>query len=314
MARNGNSNPLKAGVRDVAEFLNFLFEEKKLALRTVQGYRAAICRVIKLCTGKDYSNNGRIGALVKNFAQERPVNRVVFPQWDLRLVLEALRGAPYEPLERSSLLHLSRKTAFLLLLAAGARRGELHAVDVDLILTSGDKNSMVLKPNPRFLAKNFNPATGLGHFSGFTIRNLAQFVGQEEDELLLCPMRALLCYLKRTKKIRRDVKQLFISCKSVKNPKGIHKNTLSVWMKRTIREAYGAATDSNFHRATHEIRAVAASLALYKNVSSELIIQQCRWRHQSTFTSFYLRDWATDENGMNQVLPVMAAGAVVVGP
>ena len=82
-------------------------------------------------------------------------------------------------------------------------------------------------------------------------------------------------------------------------------------MKRTILEAYGVATDSSLHRATHEIRAVSASLALYKNVASEHIIQQCRWRQQSTFTS-YLRDWGTDQNGLNQVLPVMAAGTVIV--
>lgn len=52
------------------------------------------------------------------------------PQWDLPLVLEALRSNPYEPLEQSSLKMLSLKTTLLLALTSAKRVSELCALSV----------------------------------------------------------------------------------------------------------------------------------------------------------------------------------------
>ncbi len=52
----------------------------------------------------------------------RPLVRNKVPPWDLAVVLRYLSGAPFEPRKA---LH---KALFLLALASGKRRGELHAL------------------------------------------------------------------------------------------------------------------------------------------------------------------------------------------
>ena len=54
------------------------------------------------------------------------------PQWDLSVVLDALTKHPFESKNMSSVQvkHLTYKTVFFLSLALGARRGEIHALDI----------------------------------------------------------------------------------------------------------------------------------------------------------------------------------------
>ena len=52
----------------------------------------------------------------------------VLPQWDLDIVLEALRRPPYVQLREVSLKHLTLKTVFHQAMASGGRRSELQAL------------------------------------------------------------------------------------------------------------------------------------------------------------------------------------------
>lgn len=306
-------NPLEADVRVIAKFLNMLFEEKELDVSTIKGYRAAISRVFRFVNNVDLSENLVLRELISNFELERPRTVRLYPKWDLNTVLKALMKGPYEPLSSASNLHLTRKTAFLLLLASGARRGELMALDAKHCLAVNSNKSVFLRPNWKFMAKNFNPSSGKGKFEGFIIHKLEPFVGKDlPEDLTLCPVRALNIYLRRTESRRNGIRQLFLSCD--KKPKAAHKNTLSSWIKHTIADAYHTAPENAsdlLYRSTHEIRSIAASLAMYSNVAIEDILKQCRWGAQSTFSTFYLKDVSGTCNDVSQFLPLMAAGAVL---
>ena len=67
-------NPVKATVQQLADFLIFLFEEKKLAISSIQGYRSCISKVF-LARGIDISHDRDLNMLVRNFAIERPVQK-----------------------------------------------------------------------------------------------------------------------------------------------------------------------------------------------------------------------------------------------
>ncbi len=308
----GLNVPYDVKVCHVANFLNELFTKEKLDVSTLKGYRSAISKVLKFSTGINLTEDPHLRALFSNFSIEKPVNRKIFPKWDLSLVLKQLRKSPYEPLKSASLLHLTRKTAFLLLLASGIRRGELQAIDVKNCLETTDGKGWFLKPNIRFMAKSFNPATGARNFEGFKIQKLINFVGRDlEEDLLLCPVRSLEMYLKRTKERRRGIGQLFITCNMTGLPRPAHANTISGWIKGTVADAYQISNyqgRSLLHRSTHEIRALSASLAHLHSVRIEDILQQCRWSNQNTFTEFYLRDVSGLSEGLNQLLPLTAAG------
>ncbi len=305
--KSNDMDPLSNSVPQIAEFLNHLFEEQELAVSTIKGYRSAISRVLSLTGIRDSTEDPHLHALISNFSIERPVNRKNYPSWDLSIVLQSLMKSPYEPIASASLKHIAKKTAFLLLLASGARRGEVHALDATKCIYRNKDKSMLLQPVAGFIAKNFNVVTGKCDFDGFMIKEL-------EDQSVLCPVRATKWYLRRTKSIRGSVKHLFLSNNLRGKVKAIHKNTLSGWIKRVIAQAYEVEENNKgplLNRATHEIRAQAASYSLYANVSVENILRQCRWAQHSTFTKFYLREVAGQQGELMVLPPVMSAGTVI---
>ena len=82
-------NPVKATVQQLADFLIFLFEEKKLAISSIQGYISCISKVF-LAREIDISHDRDLNMLVRNFAIERPVQHREAPRWDLMVVLRLL--------------------------------------------------------------------------------------------------------------------------------------------------------------------------------------------------------------------------------
>ena len=58
-------NPVKATVQQLADFLIFLFEEKKPAISSIQGYRSCISKVF-LARGIDISHDRDLNMLVRN--------------------------------------------------------------------------------------------------------------------------------------------------------------------------------------------------------------------------------------------------------
>lgn len=312
---NNVPSPREAPLTKITDFLDHLFIDKELQVNTIKGYRASICRVIKLSGGPNYSDSDTLNELMRSYVLERPKVTSLCPKWDLVLVLDALRKPPYEPLSAASMLDVSKKTLFLLALASGARRSELHALDLKETLVVDGGKAYFLKPTQEFIAKNHNLHNGKGKFEGFKIVNIADYAGPDlAVENTLCPVRALREYLKRSKKRRGNINQLFITCNHKGLARAANKNTLSSWAKHVVAGAYSTTTDSGssvLHRSLHEVRAVSASLAHCHNVSMEDILTQCRWQHQTTFTSFYLRDVKCQKDELHCLPPIQVAGALL---
>ena len=126
-------------VNQIADFLLHLFTERNLQPSTIEGYRTAIADMVgndKLNISKDENLN----RLLDSFHRDKPKGRRGVPSWNLSLVLHQLTKAPFEPLRKASLKHLTFKTVFLLALGSGKRRSEMHAW---LCKTSGIKKAGV---------------------------------------------------------------------------------------------------------------------------------------------------------------------------
>ena len=142
-------DPVKATVQQLADFLIFLFEEKKLAISSIQGYRSCISKVF-LARGIDISHDRDLNMLVRNFAIERPVQHREAPRWDLMVVLRLLMKPPFEPMNMASLADMTRKLAFLLTLATAKRNSEVWAFSAD-VRFGQDYNAATLSFLPKFL-------------------------------------------------------------------------------------------------------------------------------------------------------------------
>ena len=139
-----------------------------------------------------------------------PFSRV--PPWDLSCVLSFLRGPPFEPPSSCSHCDLTRKVLSLVLLATARRMGELQAVSAEVSSSGGDLFLMYL---PEFRVKSESEAHPLPR--SFCFRSLTDFVGDLPDELL-CPVRALRCYLSRTSSLPSRPRSLFISPRAPSRP------------------------------------------------------------------------------------------------
>ena len=82
-----------------------------------------------------------------------PVAKSPVPSWDL--VLDTLSRAPFEPLDRISLQHLTLKTALMVLVSA-KRIGDLHQLSVheECMQFSEGATKVVLQPRPGYIPKN----------------------------------------------------------------------------------------------------------------------------------------------------------------
>ena len=88
-----------------------------------------------------------LSELIKSFVKQRPVDRPLAPKWDLAFVLSHMCKAPFEPLDKASLFHLSVKTVFLVTLATARIVSEVHAfsIDSDHLRFSNLDGSLILR-------------------------------------------------------------------------------------------------------------------------------------------------------------------------
>ena len=226
------------------------------------------------------------------------------------MVLRVLAGSPFEPLEDISFLHLSLKTVFLLLFASARRCGDIHAIDPRRI--SITRRSVILVPYPGYLPKISSAAEGEKRFLPIVVRRLSN-LSADASELTLCPVRALLHYDAVAKAKSEDRSRFFISTRGDHHP--VVKSTLSSWVRRLIRVAYTVASPEiqnlYYHARTHEVRAIASSLALQTNFALNDLLHAAVWANPSTFTDYYLRDISACQAGLHRIAPCIAAGVQI---
>ena len=301
-------------VKQISDFFMYLYQDLNRRPSTIDGYRTAIVDTLGP-TAQHIAHNGDLHRLLSSFHRDRPKSSRNLPKWNLSVVLNELTKAPFEPMKDTDLKHLTLKTAFLLALASGKRRSEIHAWVANKVSNLGQWEKVALFPSSDFIAKNQLAREGSQSVSPVTIPALTTIVDRQfKEDRTLCPVRALRFYLDRTKDLRGSRSLLFISFKKG-HTSDIRPATLSSWLKQTILLCYKQADQQALDLVqvkAHDIRAFAASKAFYGGVSVDQIMQACHWKAHNTFTNFYLKDltWSDTDNNL-YLGPVVAAQQVL---
>ena len=90
-------------VKSVADFLMYLFQDRKLQPSTIDGYRSAIADKLgnsPINISKDENLNASPG----EFPRDRPKGGRGIPSWNLSLVLHQLTKAPFEHIKEASVV------------------------------------------------------------------------------------------------------------------------------------------------------------------------------------------------------------------
>ena len=301
-------------VKQISDFFMYLYQDLNRRPSTIDGYRTAIVDTLGP-TAQHIAHNADLHRLLSSFHRDRPKSSRNLPKWNLSVVLNELTKAPFEPMKDSDLKHLTLKTAFLLALASGKSRSEIHAWVANKVANLGQWEKVALFPSSDFIAKNQLAREGSQSVSPVTIPALTTIVDRQfKEDRTLCPVRALRFYLDRTKDLRGSRSLLFISFKKG-HTSDIRPATLSSWLKQTILLCYKQADQQALDLVqvkAHDIRAFAASKAFYGGVSVDQIMQACHWKAHNTFTNFYLKDltWSDTDNNM-YLGPVVATQQVL---
>lgn len=293
----------------LAEFFEHLHEVDKLAQSTLRGYKAAILSVLNLSKPLSDLIDRVLKSLFQSFEVDRPPAKQELPQWNIGIVLQGLKKPPFEPLSEASFRFLSMKTLFLTVLATGSRRGEILALIFKHDFRVKDSvREMLLYPDPGFL-----PKTRRGVSSNRPLV-LPSLPCSEQEDSLLCPVRALENYFERTsdQDIRKGREKLFLPVAEASSA-DLTTHALKVLMFATIEEAYRAvgADIGDFKLRLHDMRRLSFSIASASGVSMNTILAAGRWSRPSVFTSFYLHSTARFANSLYAIGPIAVASSIV---
>ena len=311
-------DPLNASLPLLTDFMEYLFKVRNVSVRTILNYKSAISFYWKTQRGFEIpAEDNVIRDLVKGFKRDRPLAKKHVVDWDIRLVLDFYRSGKFKNWGLLSDKELTLKTLFLIALASGKRRSELHALSADVRWIKGEVRTVELTPLPDFVSKTHLASAGLGALRPIQLKALDEFAGPEgKDDKLLCPVRTLRYYLDRTHKYRSDSqKRLFISYRRG-TVDDVSKQTISAYLKEAILLAYQANSNSDtpggVHVKAHSIRHVATSLAALKHYSLEDVMRAGAWTTPNVFLSFYMQDFSVDHvSKLSRLGGVVAAGTVL---
>jgi hypothetical protein len=305
----------------VADFLVFLFRVLRVLPGPISGYRSAVSSTLRAQGRLDVSHDPTLKALLRSFHLERPTTLQTIPQWNLALVLDALHYPPFEPLPSMPMAHLTVKTVFLTSLACSRWRGELHATIQAGSGCTESLSSFLLPVELSFLAKS--PRLDCKRLQPLVIPGLP---AADPLERTICPVRTFVAYATRARRLRQQFSdvdrsqfpQFFLSYKpGYHHP--VRPQTISRWLKNAIAWAYASSAQSprllQLHTVqTHDVRAMAPSLAFFCSVAVDDIFAAATWNNSTTFTSFSLRDLSYIADDLQRLGPIVAAQPIVQVP
>ena len=284
----------------VADFLYWLWFSRGLSVSSLRGYRSALSAVFCFHL-PSLSSDPVIRNLLRSFRLSSAECVMRPPAWDLSKVLTYLVSPAFEPLSQASFRALTMKTLFLLALATAKRVGELQALSSVVTFVAGDA---CLSYIPQFVAKSESLTRSIPR--SFLVKSLADFAAGLDDDLLLCPVRALRLYLPRARSLSPGRHRLFVSPR--RPTRHLSKNALSFFLREVI-SAAGATRPQVGPLRAHEVRSVSTSVAFHRNWSVSSVLESATWASSSVFSSFYLRDIQHEYDGLLSLGPFVAAGS-----
>ena len=126
-------------VKQVSDFFMYLYQDLNRRPSTIGSYRTAI---VDTLGPHHISQSSDLHRLLSSFHRDRPKSYRNLTKRNLSVVLNELTNAPFEPMKDTDLKHLTLKTAFLLTLASGKRRSEIHAWVANKVSKPGQREKV----------------------------------------------------------------------------------------------------------------------------------------------------------------------------
>lgn len=260
--RTRNILVFNTSLDNLLEFLNLEFSEGA-SYQTLNCHRSALKTLFQI-----EDKNNTIKKFLKGTFRIKPVFPKYNDTWDPQTVLEYLGG--FFPLCSLNLLDLSYKLVTLMALITSQRIQTLAVLKLTDIIKDGDGFKIVTQAFLKTSSQNRpQPVLRIPRF-------------KEKPEL--CVASVLEEYIERTRPLRNDLEDLFITHK-----RPYHKassQTLSRWIKNTLKKAGIDTTRYSAYTTRH----ASTSAVFHRGIDIESIRKTVGWSQNSnTFARFYCR-------------------------
>jgi hypothetical protein len=209
---------------------------------------------------------------MKGLKQLRPVQHRYVAQWDPSLVLKRLKNKPYTKAESMDLLLLGKKTLLLVLLATANRVNIAKALRItpDYMNKSGSSISFRLeKKDLKQGSKSSKPPKPL---------KIKKFPYASID-----PVHYVETYIKRTKGVRGQIPELFLTTKGP--VRAISSDTARNWVRDVLRDC-----GVNINQFTPgSVRGASSSRASAFGATLDEILDAGGWSTKHVWQTWYCR-------------------------
>lgn len=262
--RQEGTDRLHPTATQILNFLGRIFSSGA-SFSTVSSHKSAIVGYLTAINGEFNKRDlDLLNKCMKGFFRLRPPRPRYSDIWDVSVVLTHLKSLG--PNDCLNLRQLTLKVTMLFALVAPKRVSELAALSLDTVQVGDDRWVFFID----LMNKN----------RGFGRAHTAEIRRYPVDELL-CPLRTVICYIKRTILYRHRVRTLLLS---FNRPHGsVTPTTVARWLRVTLADS---GIDEKFK--AHSARAASTSASKRQGISSKAIMEAANWApNGSTFERFY---------------------------
>ena len=277
--------PESPGPAVVADFLMYLFEERKCTARTIASYRSALGNVLRFTSKYDPAHDPVLSQLLKGFARARGPRDRSIPRWDISLVLGQLAEASPSVFARSLHLHTA-KAVFFVSLATPGRCHSLAALENNVDISVGPPRSIRIEYHRSHIPKQFYRLKNPKPILPVSLTELPA------DALSICPVNTLLDYLERVAPHRDPVQTSLFIPHDLSKCARVHPAAIGRYVVKIVEWAYeraGRICPSGVR--AHDVRGIATSLKALTGVALSDVLSAGEWSQPSTFTRFYLKNF-----------------------
>jgi len=261
------------------DFLQMLLDEE-IAPRHGKEKRGYSCMriavsalsTILVCDGVPFGQHHITKSFMKGVLKERPITHRYQTQWDPEMVLSKLKNPPYITADKMPLLLLAKKTLFLILMATCRRVHIAKALYINKEKCTIKKGSSVTFHIER---------KDLKQGDSMQDKPLPLVVKAFPMNRSIDPVLYVRTYMARTKQLRGDIKQLFITTKGPTRP--ISADTARNWVKDILKDC---GVDLN-QFGPGSTRGASTSKASALGASLEEILKAGQWSNKSVWQKYY---------------------------
>lgn len=255
-----NIDIFKPKICEVLDWLAKLYQEG-LSYSSINCARSALSSFCFKLSGSSLGSQPDIVRFMKGVYELRtPVPKLSIT-WDVNILFEHFRKQ-----DTLDLKSLSHKLCSLLMLATFQRVQTIASFKLSGIIWTPSGCTIFPLDKLKHTRRGY-------HQEPFKLMNFS--------ESKICPVLCLKEYIERTKEMRDNQDELFIS---FQNPfKAVSKDTISRWLTDSLRNA-GV---QNF--SAHSYRSASASHSLKNGHDVKTILKNAGWTREDTFRKFYLK-------------------------